>query len=738
MELVYRCCVLLFIFVTCIDMVNGQITIQNIRLANGNDSYGRVEVQIGGAYGTVCDDQWDDLDASVICRSLGFPDGGSGVQKARFGQGTGTIFLDDVACEGDEVKLEDCKMNPQIGGHDCDHGEDAGVICNANTGVVPAPSTTTRRPVGPQPDNCASQNGQVRLIAPNGTVGIGLVEIFYNNSWGSICDDRWDQLDARVVCAMLCYDTTFARPGALEEILKYVQPQSGIIVDNVDCVGTEPRVQDCPHSQWYVHNCGPLELASVTCVDLDSKAPDPPVPTLQCKDGYLISLFSRSRDRNLEEKHLSVTNPTSSCNIIKSTDDNFVIVRIPFTGCGTTVTQNSTHLIYSNVIKYDYTNLDVNKVRVNTFLVSVFCEMPRNVEADRNLEPLTQAVSKKAEGRFVINMTFYQNNSFTNPVSQYPVRMPLGEWLNVALQLESIDERLKLIVPDCVATPSINRSDPINYPLFEKNCPNEPTLGFFPLSQIKFGYRYQPFMFVNNPLVFLHCGAFVCLVEEETAECDRSCNTTKPDATARRKRDVTATTRTKYYIDSGPMMVYKAPGVPTAIERIDTPTSYATTITVPLSTEIQQKLAQRSTTPKPTPQPTTYGATVKVRSTQDNGKPEIVATTHEIKEAEKSTEKISTTQASRPDSVSEMPTTPYSKIENEAVTLKPTEKPLEGIWIEFPKRPAAHEGNTNNQQEQSAGVDRNILIGGVNGASSVNLKSSLVTLVLFFLFFYHL
>ena len=73
---------------------------------------------------------WDDEDAKVICRSLGFS-GGSAVDQssdAWFGAGVGQILLDDVECNGNEWKIQSCDHRTWFQ-HDCGHNEDAGVIC---------------------------------------------------------------------------------------------------------------------------------------------------------------------------------------------------------------------------------------------------------------------------------------------------------------------------------------------------------------------------------------------------------------------------------------------------------------------------------------------------------------------------------------------------------------------------------------------------------------------------------
>ena len=101
-----------------------------LRLVGGTTRYeGRVEVYLQGVWSTVCDDYWDSLDATVVCRQLGLsPVGAVALTNAAFGQGTGPIVLDNVQCTGSELYLTSCPNNG-LYVHDCVHSEDAGVRC---------------------------------------------------------------------------------------------------------------------------------------------------------------------------------------------------------------------------------------------------------------------------------------------------------------------------------------------------------------------------------------------------------------------------------------------------------------------------------------------------------------------------------------------------------------------------------------------------------------------------------
>ncbi|XP_065913515.1 uncharacterized protein [Dysidea avara] len=108
-----------------------KITSRNIRLVNGSvRNNGRLEVRMtrDSEWGTVCDDEWDEIDAQVACRELGYTtDGAIPFYGAEFGEGTGPILLDDLMCLGNETTLFNCLRSAV---HNCEHFEDVGVFCS--------------------------------------------------------------------------------------------------------------------------------------------------------------------------------------------------------------------------------------------------------------------------------------------------------------------------------------------------------------------------------------------------------------------------------------------------------------------------------------------------------------------------------------------------------------------------------------------------------------------------------
>ncbi|XP_053406028.1 deleted in malignant brain tumors 1 protein-like isoform X2 [Mercenaria mercenaria] len=131
---------------------NEKVEGKNIRLVNGRDEFrGRVEIYVTGAnsWGTICDDYWDEDDAIVVCRQLGYY-GGTPLRQAAFGAGTGPIWFDNVKCRGNESTLFEC-AHRGIGTHNCNHTEDVGVICLESPPITTAITTVSTKTTTKQP-----------------------------------------------------------------------------------------------------------------------------------------------------------------------------------------------------------------------------------------------------------------------------------------------------------------------------------------------------------------------------------------------------------------------------------------------------------------------------------------------------------------------------------------------------------------------------------------------------------
>ena len=152
---------------------------------------GRVEIFINGEWGTICEDSFDSVDATVACHQLGF-DGSIADPVAgfhsRYGKGdSGPIWLDGVECtDPNGLHILSCPSRG-VGVHNCDHFSDIAVICS------------------PTPLSTSIQNS-LRVRLQDGTYpSQGRVEVYCNQEWGTVCNQDIQNDDADIICQQLGY-----------------------------------------------------------------------------------------------------------------------------------------------------------------------------------------------------------------------------------------------------------------------------------------------------------------------------------------------------------------------------------------------------------------------------------------------------------------------------------------------------------------------------------------------------
>ncbi|CAC5370694.1 DMBT1 [Mytilus coruscus] len=219
-----------------ICFISEKQTDTDVRLVHGRSvSEGRLEIFHDNIWGTVCNNNFDALDAMVICRILGYKNAQPEVfQASKFGEGSSDIWMDNLSCNGDELDISNCSFNGW-GNSSCTHSMDVGMSCAT----------------------------QIRLVG--GSVPTeGRVEVFHKGKWGTICDDLFDVNDAKVLCRTMGFSST--HPTIYKKTpFGSFSSSMPILMDDLQCLGTETDIAACYFSGWGNTDCTYQESVSIKC-----------------------------------------------------------------------------------------------------------------------------------------------------------------------------------------------------------------------------------------------------------------------------------------------------------------------------------------------------------------------------------------------------------------------------------------------------------------------------------------
>ncbi|XP_013413127.1 deleted in malignant brain tumors 1 protein isoform X3 [Lingula anatina] len=238
--------------------IQGQIVNGTLRLVNTSNAYeGRLEIYYSGSWGRICDYGWDLPSAVVACKQLGFTGAHTAVVNTS-PEGTGSFWIQNLNCQGTETSLEDCSHDGVgvINSSYCNQSsDDAGVLCK-----------------GPN-------DGEIRLIGY--TQYFGRVEIFYAGEWGRVCKNGWSLNDAKVACRQLGFS------GALAYwTLWSARGTSRVVLDQLNCAGTESRLDACTHGSIGYPSSSSCSSNSYVDAGVACEAPDDGELRLMDGNGY--------------------------------------------------------------------------------------------------------------------------------------------------------------------------------------------------------------------------------------------------------------------------------------------------------------------------------------------------------------------------------------------------------------------------------------------------------------------
>lgn len=349
----------------------------------------------------------------------------------------------------------------------------------------------------------------------------GRLEVRHEGEWGTVCDDRWNIKNARVVCRLLGCGPALGAPGR-----SHFGPGTGpILMNEVRCSGREDSLESCAHAGWTRHNCHHREDASVICAGpADSLVPKENAH-LSCLPHLFQAVIDRGYLRRLGYSSWDIHLNDRMCR--PQVTGRYLIFNIPYGHCGTIMQEHQGSLSYSNSIR-GRTQSHPGKTQSHPGRVIVRHKVPQvkftcKVDGQSAVE-IVHGSDAKSDVSYDVSISFLQSPASQNAGGRAPLASQREE---VFLQatLHSHNPDLRLIVDTCVASPDASDFTTVKYELIQEGCIKDNSYSNLHAPEKNVAqFKFNAFSFLKSyDVVYVQCKVAVCRLGDHSSRCSQGC-----------------------------------------------------------------------------------------------------------------------------------------------------------------------------------------------------------------------
>ncbi|KAK3738515.1 hypothetical protein QZH41_012035, partial [Actinostola sp. cb2023] len=205
---------------------------------------------------------------------------------------------------------------------------------------------------------------------------------------------------------------------------------------------------------------------------------------------------------------------------------NHVILRTRLDACGTTNKHRNESVTYYNSVTARVVQ-SKSRMYIVEFPFSCTFIKRRTIGTPSFQLRKRVFVVEEGFGNFSFEMNLFKSSLYKNAfdVSEYPVKIPITKELFAQTKLLATDKNLEALTYTCIATPSANPHDQLQYSFIENGCVIDSTVKFKPVPGVTQEFQMLPFKFRNtrNSIVYLHCHVMVCHKDDVESRCRKGC-----------------------------------------------------------------------------------------------------------------------------------------------------------------------------------------------------------------------